>query len=440
MSTATIPTRYPAQTADAQVAERLPWFLGILVLLCLVQFSSAWYWPSHPEFGDMNSHRFAKEFGVLFRYPMWCLISGVVLLHVLRNGFGKIVTVLAPWLPFWFVGVLAGIVGFDPVASMRLLVFWLVMAVIAAVAGIELTPRQALGALIGSLLALLAVSAALAVLLPNAGTQSYGHSTVWSGVFISKNELGWVAAFALTLGLYGVAERSHTKLSACLLVLAVICLVQSQSKGSLLAAAAGAAYMCLLACLAKRFSEALSAMMAIAIVLAGLVLGRALLPMLLDLLGRDATLTGRTDVWDVYLTAMMKTPWLGQGPGAFTGLSPITEKVAQMLADVGAIYTPHSMFLGAFGDAGILGLAAFCGSLLYVGLVDPMRDGTLLSKALAGMCVVTVVGGMVETHEVYNSGAGGFLLVFTRAILIRTRDEVPAGETPTSLPPRKVDP
>ncbi len=408
---------------DAHTTQGRWWFYSAFVLLCLVHFSNAWYWPVHPEFGDLTVPRFEKIFGVQFRYTMWCLISGTVLLHVLRSGFRRIITVLAPFIPFWVAGLLAGTLGFDPVTLLRHSVFWIAMALSAAAAGIELSPRQALDALLGSLVAVLAVSAAVAVLLPDAGTQTYGHSTVWSGVFVSKNQLGWVAALTLVLGLHGVKERVSTALSVCLIAFSVLCLVQSQSKGSWVAAAAGACYVTVLAHLARRFSEALATIMAMGIALVTVVFAKMALPLVLDALGRDGTLTGRTDIWDLYLSAMMKTPWLGQGPGAFTGLSSITEKLAYQLADLGAIYTPHNMFLGAFGDAGVLGLVAFCGSLLYIGIVDPIRDGTLLSKALAGMCVVTVVSGMVEAHEVYSAGVGGFLLVFTRAVLIRTREE-----------------
>jgi exopolysaccharide production protein ExoQ len=37
----------------------------------------------------------------------------------------------------------------------------------------------------------------------------------------------------------------------------------------------------------------------------------------LELLGRDATLTGRTELWDLLLAAVGERPWLGYGYGAF---------------------------------------------------------------------------------------------------------------------------
>jgi exopolysaccharide production protein ExoQ len=413
---------------ETRARTGFPWFLAIFVFLCLVQFSNAWYWPSHTEFGNMTSPRYEKHFGVPFQYGMWLLIACVVGLHVARHGPDRMLVILKPWTLFWLVGVLAGVLGIQPVASLRHSTFWLVMAFSAATAGVELSPRQALAAVLASMLAMLAGSIVLALVAPGAGTEHYGSTAVWSGVFVSKNQLGWVAALACPIGVHGLRQDRMRALSASVLLAALVCMVFSQSKGALVAAVAGLGYMALLSMLSRRFSDGLAALLAIGTGVGVVGLVKLVLPMALEMLGRDATLTGRTDIWDVYFSAMLQTPWLGQGPGSFTGLSTITEKLAAMLADLGGIYTPHNMFLGAFGDAGIFGLLAFCGSLLYIGVVDPMREGTPWARAMAGVCIVTIVGGMVEAHEVYSMGVGGFILVIGRAILVGERPQRPAGE------------
>ncbi len=414
---------------NARADAGFPWFHAAFVLLCLVQFSNAWYWPTHTEFGNATAPRYEKHFGVPFQYGMWLLIACTVGLHVARHGLDRVLVVLKPWMVFWLVGVLAGVLGIQPVASLRHSTFWLVMAVSAAVAGIELSPRQALATVLASMVVLLAGSIVLALLAPGAGTQHYGSKFVWSGAYVSKNQLGWVAALACPIGLHGLRQSRLRTLSACVLLAALACMVFSQSKGALVAAVAGLGYMALLSALSRRFSDGLAALLAIGAGTGVVGLIKLVLPTLLEMLGRDATLTGRTDIWDVYFSAMLQTPWLGQGPGAFTGLSAITEKLAAMLADLGGIYTPHNMFLGAFGDAGVFGLLAFCGVLLYIGVIDPIREGTAWSKAMAGLCVVTIVGGMVEAHEVYTMGVGGFILVICRAMLVGERTERQTVET-----------
>ncbi|MFL6699704.1 MAG: O-antigen ligase family protein [Vitreoscilla sp.] len=416
------------QATHARAATGLPWFLAGFVLLCLVQFSNAWYWPTHTEFRSSSTPRYEKHFGVPFQYAMWLLIACTVGLHVARHGLDRVLVILKPWMLFWLVGVLAGVLGIQPVASLRHSIFWLVMALSAAVAGVEMTPRQALAAVLGSMIVLLAGSIVLALLAPGAGTQQYGSTSVWSGAYVSKNQLGWVAALACPIALHGLRDPRLRSLSTCVLLAALACMVFSQSKGAVVAAIAGLGYMALLAALSRSFSDGLAAMLAMGTGAGFVGLVKLVLPALLEMLGRDATLTGRTDIWDVYFSAMLQTPWLGQGPGAFTGLSAITEKLAAMLADLGGIYTPHNMFLGAFGDAGVFGLLAFCAVLLYLGVIDPIREGTPWSRAMAGLCVVTIVGGMVEAHEVYTMGVGGFILVICRAMLVGERAERPVAE------------
>jgi O-antigen ligase len=411
----------------ARSASGFPWFQAFFVLLCLVQFSNAWYWPNHNEFTN-GTPRYEKHFGVPFQYGMWVLIACTVGLHAARHGLDRVLVILRPWMLFWLVGVLASVLGIQPVASLRYSVFWLMMAFSAAVVGAELTPRQTLATVLGSMFVVLAASIVLALLAPGAGTQQYGAKFVWCGVYVSKNQLGWVAALACPMALHGLRDPRLRTLSGGVLLAALACMVFSQSKGALVAAVAGLGYVALLSALSRRFSDGLAALLAIGTGLGLVGLVKLVLPMLLEMLGRDATLTGRTDIWDVYFSAMLQTPWLGQGPGSFTGLSPITEKLAAMLADLGGIYTPHNMFLGAFGDAGIFGLLAFCASLLYIGVVDPMREGTPWSRAMAGVCMVTIVGGMVEAHEVYSMGVGGFVLVIGRAVLVGERPARPAAE------------
>ena len=428
MTDTTLDMALPPAAPDARADAAFPWFHAAFVLLCLVQFSNAWYWPTHTEFRSATTPRYEKHFGVPFQYGMWLLIAGTVGLHAARHGLDRVLVTLKPWMLFWLVGVLAGVLGIQPVASLRHSIFWLVMALSAAVAGVEMSPRQALAAVLGSMFVLLAGSIVLALLAPSAGTQQYGSTFVWSGAYVSKNQLGWVAALACPIGLHGLRDPRLRSLSTSVLLAALACMVFSQSKGAVVAAVAGLGYMVLLATLSRSFSDGLAALLAIGTGAGFVGLVKLVLPAVLEMLGRDATLTGRTDIWDVYFSAMLQTPWLGQGPGAFTGLSAITEKLAAMLADLGGIYTPHNMFLGAFGDAGVFGLLAFCAVLLHLGVIDPMREGTPWSRAMAGLCVVTIVGGMVEAHEVYTMGVGGFILVICRAMLVGERRERPVAE------------
>jgi O-antigen ligase len=162
-----------------------------------------------------------------------------------------------------------------------------------------------------------------------------------------------------------------------------------------------------------------------------ILIGAGFLPMLLELLNRDPTLTGRTEIWQLYLNAMMNTPWLGQGPGAYTASSAITLPLAQQLGQNGSIVTPHNGFLGAFGDAGIAGLLTFSGLLLYVTVFAPFRRTSTALQVSASIGLLMMILGMVETHDVFAAGPGWFMLILSRSAALRD-SVVPAIATATA--------
>jgi len=143
------------------------------------------------------------------------------------------------------------------------------------------------------------------------------------------------------------------------------------------------------------------------------------LPSLLELLNRDPTLTGRTEIWQLYFNSMMNTPWFGQGPGAYTASSPITLPLATHLGQGGSIVTPHNSFLGAFGDAGLIGVLAFTSLLIYLSVIAPMQRASAALQTSASIAFLMITLGMVETHDVFTAGPGWFLLILSRSVAIR---------------------
>jgi O-antigen ligase len=79
---------------------------------------------------------------------------------------------------------------------------------------------------------------------------------------------------------------------------------------------------------------------------------------LLALVGRNTTLTGRTDLWNAVLVAILRHPWLGYGFNAFwAGMQGGSYSV---LLSVGwYVRHSHNGFLDLSLDLGLLGLATF---------------------------------------------------------------------------------
>jgi O-antigen ligase len=83
-----------------------------------------------------------------------------------------------------------------------------------------------------------------------------------------------------------------------------------------------------------------------------------LLPRLVLLLGRDGTMTGRTDIWRAVMQAIMKHPLVGYGFSAFW-LSLRGESANIILALRWAVPAAHNGFLDVWLQLGAAGLSLF---------------------------------------------------------------------------------
>jgi exopolysaccharide production protein ExoQ len=413
--------------APQAAARSLAWFWTLLLVMCWVQFSTAWIYPPI-RFGGVSAMIDSKPHAVPFQYLLWLLILLGAVLHVRAAGLERIARVLAPFALFWLAGAAAALFGITPLAALRLLILWSLMAVSAACIGLELGAR-ALRPLCLAMSVTLVLSVALALAVPRYGTQLAGLDAVWRGLFTNKNQLGWVSALCLVFGwhLRAVGVR---KAAWALIGLALLCLLASTSKGALVAALAALLFSAIVRRLARHVSAGFG--LAVLTVVLGCLGALCLLafPLLLELLGRDATLTGRTEIWSAYFRSMMATPWLGEGPGAYTSLTPLTWRIASRFESFGAIVTPHNYYLGVFGDAGLFGLLGAGAALVFLVLVRPLQRWTPLTAACSALGFALAVHGMVETHEVYTPGAGAFLLILMHAVAVASDTAVDPDPVP----------
>ena len=395
-----------------------PAYLWIaLLVLCTIQFTAAWMYPPITP-GVVDKMILTKQFGVPFQYGLWILIVISLSLHLSRNGITALTVVLLPFIPFLLAGVIAATFGFNPMASYHMLAQWLVMALAAIIIGQNIDSNQVWRVLLIVLLILMASSALLAVVKPRIGTELYGFHSVWRGVFTNKNQLGWIAALTLLVSA-GMPGGKSWLLRLITFVLAMVCLLASNSKGALLGALCALGYQLFISKLIKKASPGFAVLVVMWMLALLVTVGVNTLPSLLELLNRDPTLTGRTEIWQLYFNSMMNTPWFGQGPGAYTASSPITLPLATHLGQDGSIVTPHNSFLGAFGDAGLIGVLAFTSLLIYLSVIAPMQRASAALQTSASIAFLMITLGMVETHDVFTAGPGWFLLILSRSVAIR---------------------
>lgn len=195
-----------------------------------------------------------------------------------------------------------------------------------------------------------------------------GLGGVWVGVFGSKNA---VAAHIAVFALISVAIAADRHSPVVLRLLAVGGAVLS---GPLLALAQSAgAILMLVPCMAvivltlliarltgmqKVFVVVMLVIVGAAMALLMMVAGDTLLAEVLEGSGKDATLTGRTDLWATGLSYIAERPLQGLGYRSFwvIGFAPAEELWAMFDVPSGAGFNFHNTYISNAVEIGLIGL------------------------------------------------------------------------------------
>lgn len=179
--------------------------------------------------------------------------------------------------------------------------------------------RGLLNVLAGAFLVLALGSLALGALAPAIGRMTQEHPGAWSGLWTHKNTLGGIMALGVAAcvaaAISSVERRKLWSFAAlCCFALVVLSTSKTALIASLLGVVAIGAGM-----LVRR--GPLQTIAVVASVLVAFVIGAGVVLLAPDLvvaaLGRDLTLTGRTDIWEAAAPAVAAKPWLGYGYYAF---------------------------------------------------------------------------------------------------------------------------
>jgi O-antigen ligase len=213
---------------------------------------------------------------------------------------------------------------------------------------------------------LILASVAMAVAFPEHGTHQLTdmsrdvHDGMWRGVFIHKNPLGATACISVFIFLFlGRLMDVSLALRVTCIAAAIACLIFAQSAGSWVATCVLLVYLYLI----RSVPVSGSVLMLIVVGVSALALG-AFLPFSDDVaavLGRDATFTGRTDIWAFVLDAVWQKPLLGFGYFAATDdfMRPLLNQ------ELGASH-PHNGYLDVLLGTGAVGLVLLIFSILSV--------------------------------------------------------------------------
>ncbi len=232
--------------------------------------------------------------------------------------------------------------------------------------GVTLAARfdwKSLSAILATGFAILAVTSfLLGLLAPTWGRMTEIFPGAWSGVFREKNALGNRMALGVVIFLSAAAlnprRRILWSLMACL---ALLLIVLSTSKTSLISLALGLSSFGLVFLVRRGpVTAVVATFVAItSAILFGLVVAFAS-DAILGLLGKDATLTGRTVLWAAITRQAELSPWTGYGYGAIWFEETVWGPLPWITKQAGfRAYEAHNSWLDLWLSLGYAGVGFF---------------------------------------------------------------------------------
>ena len=223
----------------------------------------------------------------------------------------------------------------------------------------------------------------------------------FNGIFSQKNVLGQVMAGGVFAALHGLRAREGKRLRyLCIIALCTFVGVLSKSSTAVVVIAA---LFCLdfLGRLYLRGggSRAISICLLIGCIL-GLVFFSMNDELVLEFLGKDATLTGRTLIWPYVLDNISEKPLLGWGLAAFwTSGNPAAAQIAQMVNWTAP--NAHNGLLEFLLELGVVGTSLFV--FLWVRnlvMAVSCRNGPAQQFGLTTMLLLVTILLIGMTEEV----------------------------------------
>jgi O-antigen ligase len=245
------------------------------------------------------------------------------------------------------------------------------------------------------------IGIAISILVPSVGRDNF-NGGAWQGVFRSKNGCGNVILSLLTAAMsFHFPKRPMEAARYLFFPLAMILLIMSDAKTAWVLGAIYMLAMYVLERLQKIDRRDSSIAKFLLLVVAGSVIAAIpfVLPTLLDILGKDASLSGRVPLWTSAFVSALKRPLLGYGYAAFwTGLQG--ESLNIFLSTHFLIYQAQNGLLEVWLEIGLVGVV-----LVIATFISALRNAVTCfrfgdpeaARWYVGMIVLTVVYNIDET-------------------------------------------
>lgn len=310
----------------------------------------------------------------------------------------------------------------DPVTTLKQLPRLLVMIFLGWFIGIYYTAQEQIRITLVTGLIVVVSSAFLAVALPGYGLDTGGE---WKGIMGTKNQLGHAILFLFS-GLLFRTDRRHRIFWTCAGLLALVVFVMTRSAESLMLGILMVAIRLYGPLIKRTRREKLPFILfTIASGMLAVIVGRVAV---LDLFGKDTTLTGRTVEWAAIMPFAMQHFWLGYGYRAFwTGYGDSLQVMKIVGGSMHGADSGYIDLLLQFGIVGmILAVTIMLGAALKFVRFFAAGPIPLLAYWYFGLVCISFIGNFADAYFPLTGGAPEIVLIMACAGL----------QEPSSVGPR----
>jgi exopolysaccharide production protein ExoQ len=292
-------------------------------------------------------------------------------------------------------------------------------------------------------------SIVFALVLPQYGRDLLGgHDTAWKGIFMAKNYLGSLALYFLTAA---VSYRGRTSLLRFVRVSQIIfCLTAiafSRAATAYLLTIIYIAYVLTMKMLRgfRKKDYFVLCLLLVAVFLAAATVTVVWPDSLFGLLGKDMTLTGRTQIWSAVIDSIAKRPLLGYGYDAFwLGLDGESYRI--ILTVSWELAQAQNGFLDVMLEMGFLGLV-----IVLLIFAFAFRDAlTCLSRSCddlqlravewyLGIVILTLIYNLDESFIFTSKQLAPMMFLLACVCLRIERSRLPASSGHRLAPPTQAN-